>query len=246
MTLPLPRSEQGADRYAAGEQDVYLADNAQWATGVRGALYLHGANADHAACRDYANLGELHLVNAVAELFPVLSIDAGGPTAMGNDTAIARIGDAVSYLQGARGAKAGKVILIGSSMGVLGALNYARANPTKVAAVLGVIPAIDLHDIVVNDRAGLAAAANASYGGTYSELTHGPMHNPASYAAFFTVPTRLYYASDDAAAIPSAALAFTAACTSARAFSLGALGHTQAAIDAVPRAEVLRWLRQFA
>ena len=239
------RSYQGSGRYAASEGDVFIARGAMTAGGVRGVIYCHGAGGDATSCRDYARIGELDVINAVAERFPVLSIDAGGAQAWGNSTAVARVGDAVTYLQGTLGAKSGTVLLIGASMGAVTALNYARANPTKVGCVVGIIPVIDLNDMVTNNRGSLAANINTAYG-TYSEATHGPTYNPANYAASLTTPTRLYYASDDATAIPGAVTAFDTACSSATAASVGALGHTQAAIDAAPREEIVEWLAQFA
>ena len=235
----------GSGRYAASEADVFVANLAGWAGGVRGVVYLHGANATAMSCRDYLNIGELHLINALAEAFPVLSVEAGGLTPWGNSTAVARVGDAVTYLQGTRGAKAGTVLLVGASMGAVTALNYARANPTLVGAVVGLIPALDLDDIVTNNRGGGAASVNTAYG-TYNEGTHGATYNPATYASTFTIPTRLYYASDDTTCIPSTITVFDAACASATAVSVGALGHTQAAIDAAPRDDIVRFLAQYA
>jgi len=241
----LLRSSHGSGRYAASEVDVFVANLAGWAGGVRGVLYFHGAAASATSCRDYTNIGELHLVNAIAEAFPVLSIDAGGANAFGNSTAVARCSDGRTHLQGTRLAKAGTVLCVGSSMGALTALNYAKANPTHVAAVVGLIPAIDLNDIVTNNRGGLAANVNTAYS-TYNEATHGATSNPATYAATFTTPTRLYYASDDTTCLPGTATAFDTACASATAVSVGALGHTQAAIDAVPRDALLDFLNDFA
>lgn len=235
----------GSGRYAPGEKDVFVANLAGWAGGVRGVIYCHGANGDAASCRDYAAIGELHLVNALAAVFPVLSVDAGGPTAFGNDTAIARVDDAVTYLQGTRGAKSGTVLLVGASMGGFTVLNYTRAHPSKVGAVVAVNPGIDLNDIVVNNRAGLASAVDAAYG-TYVEATQGATHNPATYAATMTVPTRIFYASDDTVVIPSTVTAYAAAAQNVTAVSVGALGHTQAAIDAAPRDQILSFLVQYA
>lgn len=239
------RSSQGVGRYAASEADVFIASLAGWAGGVRGVLYFHGAGGSATNCRDYSNIGELNLINAIAECFPVLSIDAGGAQAWGNATAMLRAPDGRTHLQGTRGAKSGTVLAVGSSMGALTALNFAKANPTLVACVVGIIPVIDLNDMVTNNRAGTAAAINTAYS-TYSEATHGPTYNPANYAATFATPTRLWYASDDTTAIPGAVTAFDTACAAASATSLGALGHTQAAIDAAPRDQILTFLSQYA
>lgn len=240
------RSYQGSGRYAASEQDVFISTLAGLAGGIRGVVYCHVVNSTATACRDYNSIGELHLVNTIAEVFPVLSIDAGGLSPWGNATAMARIGDAITYLQGTRGAKSGKVLLVGSSHGGLTVLNFAKANPTLVAAVVGMLPVIDLNDVVTNNRGGLAAGVNTAYGGAYSEVTNGPTSNPANYAASYAIPTQLYYASDDTTAIPSTVTTFASTATNVTATSLGALGHTEAAIDAAPRSTILAFLSQYA
>jgi pimeloyl-ACP methyl ester carboxylesterase len=236
----------GSGRYAASEKDVFVSGLAGWAGGIRGVVYVHGRNDDATVVRSYASIGELNLVNAIAKSFPVLSIDAGGALTYGNSTAVARVGDAVTYLQGTLGAKSGTVLLVGASGGCFAVLNYAKANPSKAGAVVCVNSAVDLNDIVVNNRGGLAAEVNTAYGGAYSEVTHGPTYNPANYAATFATPTLLHYASDDTLAVPSTVTAFDSACASATAVSVGALGHTQAAIDAAPRDDILRFLAQYA
>ena len=243
MTL---RSSMGLGRYAASEKDLFVATPTGWAGGIRGVLFFHGATGTGPGCVDYTVPGTMRLLNAIAERFPVLSIDAGGPQAWGNTTARARAADGRTYLQGTWGAKSGPVLCVGESMGALLAMNYAKANPTHVAAVVGVIPVCDLNDVVSNNRGGAAANINTAYGGTYSEGTHGPTGNPANYAASYATPTRLFYASDDTTVISSTVTAFAAAAQSVTASSLGALGHTEAAVDAVPRPTVLDFLSQYA
>lgn len=246
------RSSFGTGRYAASENDVFLAEPAGWAGGVRGALYFHVAGATASTFMDSTLTGELHLIAAIAKQYPVLSIDAGGQS-WGNATALARAADGQTRLQGTPitpngpyGAKAGKIILIGSSMGAQLALNYAKANPTLVACVVGIIPVVDVQDIVTNNRAGLAASVNAAYGGAYSNATYGATYNPAVYAASYNIPTQLWYASDDTTTIASAVTAFAAAAQNVTATSVGALGHTSAAVEAVPRASVLSFIAKYA
>lgn len=239
-------SSMGLGRYAASQKDVYIADTSAAAGGLRGVIFCHGRGADATAPRDFAAIGELHLVNAIAAAFPVLSIDAGGPLTYGNSTAVTDVGNAVTYLQGTRAAKSGTVLLVGASMGCLAALNYAKANPSKVGAIVCVNSAIDLNDMVVNNRGGFASEVNTAYGGTYNNATQGPTFNPASYAASFSTPTRLFYSSDDTIAIPATVTTFASTATNATATSVGALGHTEAAIDAAPRDQIVSFLQQYA
>lgn len=240
------RSTQGINRTASGENDIYAAPVSAWQGGVRGVIYCHGAGTLASTVPDYSYIGEMHVYNAVANVFPTLIVDAGGSNNWGNPTATLRIADAVTHLQGTRGAKSGKVLLIGASMGFLTAMNYTKANPTKVAAILGLVPCVDINDMVTNNRAGTAAAINTAYGGTYVEATNGPTSNPSNYKASITTPIRLYNASDDAICVPSTITSFVAGVPSATAVSVGALGHTQAAIDAAPRDQILAFLQQYA
>lgn len=160
------RSSLGTGRYVGSEDDVYAASTPAWAGGAIGVVYCHGANGTAKSTRDYtAAPGELALIEALAAAgFAVVTADLGGPLTFANDTAITRVGQARTYLQGTRSAAAGKVLLVGSSMGAALALAYARANPTHVYAVAGVLPLLDLNDFVLNNRSGMAASVHTAYG----------------------------------------------------------------------------------
>jgi S-formylglutathione hydrolase FrmB len=243
------RSSQGINRTASGENDIYAAPIAAWAGGVRGVIYCHGAGTLASNIPDYNSLGEMHVYNDLAERYPTLVVDAGGANNWGNATSVARIGDAVTHLQGAspgRNAKSGTVLMIGASMGFLTAMNYAKANPTKVGCIVGLLPVLDLNDFVTNNRGGFASAINTAYGGAYIEATHGPTSNPYNYRASITTPMQIYTASDDPWCIPSIATAFDSAVASCTQYDVGALSHTQAAIDAANRTQILSFLSTYA
>jgi pimeloyl-ACP methyl ester carboxylesterase len=156
----------------------------------RGVIYCHGAGQDARAAAGWdkaqpntpATNQRLLAGKIAAAGFPLVAIDAG-LDAWGNDTAITAMGQAQTYLQGALGAKAGKILMLGVSMGNLTALNYTRQNRALVAAVVGIMPLSDLNHYFVNS--GNAASVNAAYGGAYSDTTNagGLWHNPTKYAA---------------------------------------------------------------
>lgn len=116
---------------------------------------------------------------------------------------------------------------------------YANANPAHALFVCGFVPMLDIADIRDNNRAGLAAAVNAAYGGLYNDEIHGPTHSPVRFAATMdpSVPVMLLTSSNDPLAIPSAAAAFKASRPGTTVVDLGPVGHSTAAyLPGVPAA----------
>ena len=186
-----------------------------------------------------AKTGQKALLDTLAQDYAVISCDLG-LQAFGNDTHVARIADAITYLE-ANWGTSGCVVLVGGSMGALGALGYARLHPEKVRAVAAIIPGLDLADLMLR---GAAADINTAFGGTYNDSTHGPTHSPVKYAASMdaTVPVHLFTASDDTIAVPATATAFVTARPQTMRTDLGALGHSEAAVTAsIPK--VAAWLK---
>lgn len=136
-------------------------------------------------------------VNRLAQSgYPVTLPDLGGDL-WGNDTAQTKIGDARAYLQGSAGAKAGKIWLLGYSMGALAALNWARANPTLVAAIVLVEAVIDLADFH-DHNASYVASIEAAYGGTAGYTAAVAAHNPATHATDLAgIPIDYWYSNGD-------------------------------------------------
>lgn len=228
--MPL-RSHQGQGLYAASEWSEFVGTTQAWAAthALRGLLHLHGhttVTAPACACRDYVNPDLLSLSSTIANVYPFLSIDAGGGTNWGYTNAVARTGDGFTYLTGTWGAKTDKILLWGDSMGALGCLNWAKQNPTKVAAVVLTRPVLDLVDMVNNNRGGFAAEINSTYGGTYNDATQGPTYNPNNYgAALNGIPIQIFYGGSDTIAVPAAVTTFLGLCASAAATSVGAVDH---------------------
>lgn len=152
------------------------------------------------------------ILAAVADAgYPVLSPNLAG-NAFGNDTALSRMDDAKNYLQTAMGAKAGKVILMGGSMGGGTCMAWARAHLASVACMVLYIPLSDMQDIKDNNRAGLAATLDGAYPGGWSNAVHGAAHNPLVFASQLAgIPIQLWYATDDTIVIPSTVQALIAA-----------------------------------
>lgn len=174
--------------------------------------------------------------------FAVVSTDMGGADTWGNATAITRVGQSWTKVKtDARttgNVATDKMLLIGTSHGGMNALEYARANPANVAAVVTIVSVIDAQDIQTNNRAGLAAAINTAHGGNVPDARN-PADNAAAYAAL-NIPTRQYYATDDAVCLPAIAEAFATA-AGTELVSLGAVGHSgyPAVLDAGDIADFL-------
>lgn len=180
-------------------------------------VFCHGSgeNATTTMSNPYSN----HMMNVLARRNKVVAGDFGGQT-WGNDTAISRIDEAVSYV-------GGSAILIGASMGACSALNYTRAHPTKVLAVAGIIPLLDLSTLI---SLGYTAQINAAYPPAYDDEVHGPTHSPVQYAQTLPedLPIALWTSSNDPLALPSTADEFVSLRPQTERFNLGPQGHNGA------------------
>jgi pimeloyl-ACP methyl ester carboxylesterase len=153
----------------------------------------------------------------------------------GNDTVTAaggRMKIQWDYLKAQLGAKTDKMVIYGGSMGGLNSLNFLRANPTLVAAVALVIPALALGNMYDNqtlESVGIASRASieAAYGGAAGFAAARDAHDPyvhrADYAAL-GVPIKIWYSTSDPVTPPSFITDFASA-AGATTVSMGAIGH---------------------
>lgn len=151
-----------------------------------------------------------------------------------------RIQDAIDYHRSNLGGTPDPVALFGVSMGCADSLIYALENPSEVSCIIGVIPAIDLVDIYQNDVDDLRQYVEIGW-----EITH-PTSLPSiadlvSRANELSVPARFYYSNDDAVTSSAAVTAYSNA--GAEMIDLGSLGHTNAAIDAVPKDDLCEFIQ---
>lgn len=157
----------------------------------------------------------------------------------GNSTDQTRRTTAITWARtNARGSSA-PVVLIGASMGSTSSLLYAADHPAEVAAVIGVIPAVDIQAIRVADTFGLRASIDAAWGVTYPAALPAGADPAARVADFDGIPIQLWYANDDPASVN---IGTFAAAVGADLHDVGALGHTAAATAAVDAAAVLAFI----
>lgn len=251
----------GEERDVLWVPDGYARDGSR-----RGIVFCHGAG-ELAATPLTGTAGskaaETRLLWALASRYPMVMFDAGAgsgttsPDNWGNANAVTRLGQAITWLQtpaapglspGGGGAATGKVFLVAISMGSLLALNYAQAHPASVAAIVGILPAIDLDNI--RDNTAFKAAISSAWGtGTWTApgtpaLPGGA--NPAvagNHSAIGAIPQRLYYAPDDAIVATATVTAFASAVgSSVSLVNLGAGGHSDASVGHVSASDVLAFL----
>lgn len=215
---------------------------------VRGILYAHAAG------QKAQDVDVWAAPLALGRRWPLLSCDygnpadttgttiTGGPYNWGNANAISRMTDAYNYLLSAAGggAKSGTVGLFGGSMGAAVTLNWAAQNPTFVACLGLVIPAMNINDIYQGDRGnvGLRATIGGAYGVTYPTAlpniaTNSPYDSdPTRWTGF---PIKLWTGDVDPLAVPTSeaqtwAAAVNAAGGNVIVQSMGAtVGHTTSA-----------------
>lgn len=163
---------------AATEGYWLMRDGAQTpAERRRAVLSVHGRNGTATS-----NLSDWSYpaLTAVATCgLPFLQCDFGGPLTFWNDTALARLHEAVLWLE-ARWALTDGVVLLGHSMGSGLALTYAADHPEHVAALALAWPATDLEYLHAN---GYGAEIDAAYGSNANYLAALPGHDPKQRAA---------------------------------------------------------------
>lgn len=137
------------------------------------------------------------------------------------------------------GAGAGKLHLMGSSMGSICAVNWAAANPTLVASLTLTIGPPDVQAMYASDRAGLQATIGAAFGG-------GPppdAENPADLGDDILaaeIPTFIAYSEDDPLCLPAEVEAFGAA-AGAEMYSMGEIGH---AVDGTEVSRIAQFIQE--
>ncbi len=243
----------GASSYSVGT--VSSGDGALlWAPKFKpalpkfGVLHAHGAGGYAQNAIDPTGLQSSLYGGVVNDGSVLFAGDYGGPANWGASNAMVRMTAAYNYLQTQPNVKPGKVVLMGGSMGALCCLNWAAANPDKVACVVGIIPVINLNDIVVNNRGGYGAEASAAYG-TWSESTYGATYNPKTMAGlgkYNGLPILLFYGTTDTLCIPAETQAFGSLVGLNATLVPVAGGHDYGTWAGVNHQQVWNFIKQFS
>lgn len=232
----------GIGRVTAGEADVIMRPKCRQGT-KPGVLYVHGAEADVGGGLTWMTIAtRAKLINAIADAgHTMLSCDLGGVATWGNDTAISRITAAKNYLLTLQDVAAGKIILVGQSMGGQNALVWAAANPTLVKGVICAIPVINIQD--VRNRV-YTASVDAAYTGGYSDAAYGAAHSPyviAGNGGLNGIRMQLWYGDSDTTCLPQYTQAMA---TRANAVELHQVsgGHAESTVGSIDPAIVLAYM----
>lgn len=194
-----------------------------------GAIFCHGATADHASVVFHPPAVEL-----ARRGFIVMGIDAGGVHTWGNDASLAKVTSARTWLQSTGLAAPGPVILLGGSMGSIVALNWARANPTLVYCLELALPIVNVENVRAADRLGFASDIEAAYGGLTAWNNARPTHDPVSYAnQLDDIPIRLDSSLTDTVGLPAETEAFASIVSLADVVYFGSSGHTYTGFSGV-------------
>lgn len=211
--------------------------------GKCGVVLLHGQSSPK-QYMDSAQIASVRLAAALAGSgIPCIAAEMRG-NSWANANGMADLELAGSKLQAEFPAiRTDKVCLVGISMGAALAARYSQLHPAAVAAVVGVIPAYDPKAIYINNDAG-DAAMEAAWG--FSGLVNFPdaLDLGPKAALASSVPILSGYASDDTLVPAASVTAYHAAAGGivGNLLNVGNLGHTDAAIAAVPIATIARFL----
>lgn len=162
---------------------------------------------------------------------PCMTADWGSPTGpglYGNDTLLSHVDAGWDLLKTTYGCRIDKLLITAWSRGFADASNWARANPTKIAAIVTSAPVINADQIHDDDIAGQKAIIESAYGGLAGWDAAEPTRNPWRFAEQLAhVPQKIWYSTDDPICLPAWTIDW-ATRSGAELISNGPIGHTTA------------------
>lgn len=132
--MPVASSVQ-TGAYTPSETTTTLATTRRVGT-PRGVFWLHGSTASgfQVLQPEERTLWQ-RVIEAGNGRYVLIGPDAGGGAAYGNDDAMTALSAAVTWAQSAGVCTSGKVALVGHSMGLMTAVNWAYRNATSIAGM---------------------------------------------------------------------------------------------------------------
>lgn len=198
----------GLGDYQAVKPHSVLARRKERLTKTRqGIMYVPGLTGDSLAWK--AGPEVYQVWKACADYrFRLMSISE--EIQWGNDAILTKMTNAYAWGRANLGWRT-RIHLFCASGGGAAVLNWARANPTLVASVVAIIPAIDLQDIDDNNLTDVIGLPNATYGPhvAYGGSRPPDANNPADNAASYTsIPMLIFYGATDPICRPTPAQTF--------------------------------------
>lgn len=237
---------------------VYLVSDRR----VRGrrpvVLYHHGfgATADTVRRRTHTP-AERRLVERLAAAGYLVVVSDFGGDLWGNDLDHAYLDQAVEIAR-TRGGLGGPVALVGSSMGGAAVLSYAALHRERAAAVVALMPALDLDAMRWLGDGSLDRA----FDGSYDDRVDGPRHSPLVIAerpvasgirlpwtsGYTDLPVQLWFGTEDRIVTPDSVAAFTSAVRTRVGDRLETValpgGHQRRTYDAIRPRRVVRFVQR--
>jgi S-formylglutathione hydrolase FrmB len=219
----------------SGQSEIVFTPGDQRPDGNCSVILLHGATAGYdnfGAASRWAS-AKIPAYLAMAGI-PCISIEAYGD-AFANNDAMSAITPAITYMNGRFSTHPTKACILGISMGGGTGIRYAGLNPSKVSALIGIIPMVDIDHLYQNNILGLRAAVGTAWGVTYPTALPADA-NLDTYGAIIdanNIPTKFWYDDVDTA-ILAADVVSMAALTGGTAVEIDPsdLGHTEGSINA--------------
>jgi len=233
-------AESQTGRVTAGQVDTIWRPRTP-RKGKCGVILLPGSDNPRAYVDGVIQPASMRMAAAIAgEGIPCITSDFYN-NSWGKDLTMTAITNAWTVLKAAFPLmRTDKVCLFGASMGAAAAARWSQLNPTSTAAVVGLIPAWSMKYEYQNVPA-IATAIEAAWGfsgiGSYPAAADLLTNAPAAAG----IPTLTGYATDDTIALPTGVQAYNTA-VGGTLVSLGATGHTDAAIAAMPLTTLTQFL----
>lgn len=217
----------GTGGYHTGEKHVVITPATGAGRGLPLAIVCHGS--DSTGANYYTNPAHRADLDILASTgFVVMCIDHGSPTKpdnWGNDTAIARIDEAITWAEGAPWhCSTSRVAVLADSAGGPTALGWAWRNPDRIGACVLRTAVVDISATHARNAL-LQALINAAYDGAWAAAaaTHDPMLNTDDIVPIAD-RVRHYYSTTDGLILPADVRALVDA-TGIRAIPLGDVEH---------------------
>lgn len=230
----------GRGRMTAGQVDCYsIGEN--FNPELPPVIYGHGAGSDAAMLSGFELPGHQPIVQALTDMgFAV--VGASAAQSYGNAAAMTSVTNAVTFARNTLGCSTKPIAMLGTSMGGTTAMTYAYNNPTLVACIVGLIPIIDLAEMVEQDTLGLASAVLAAWSVAALPLPAGADPNTAGHRATLAqIPMQHWYATDDAV---SANITSFQQATGCDVRAVGPYGHSDESIRRSWPTDIARFIRK--
>lgn len=235
-------ADAATGRIQAGEVDtIWTPRNLR--AGRCGAILLHGSGNPQGFIDSMNQPSSMKLAAALATAgIPCIAGDMGGQT-WANDTAMTRIDAAWAVLKARFPTmRADKVCLVGASMGGALAARYSQLNPTKVAAVVGLIPLWDLAAFYTGNVGGTQAEVAAAWGVSTGAALPASADIAGNAGLAAGIPHLAGYSTVDTTVSPAWVLTYTQRVGGTAIVTDTTFGHSDAAVGGMPISTVGQFL----